>query len=65
MRRKGQLFLIEVIISLTVLIVLITALFATISFSPPISDNNLQIRGENAINSLVETGDLYDYLDDG
>ena len=62
MRRRGQLFLIEVIISLSVLIILVTTLFATQNFSPPVSTTNLQQRGEQAIEALVESGNMFSYL---
>lgn len=63
MRRKGQLFVIEVLISLTILIVLVTALFSTINFSPPPSNSQLEEIGDNVIDRLVESGDLFSYFD--
>ena len=63
MRKKGQLFLIEVIIAVTVLIVLVSALFAIQSFSPPPSDSNLKDRGDNIIENIRNSGILFDYFD--
>lgn len=63
MRRRGQLFLIEVIISLSVLLILVTTLFATQNFSPPVGTSNLQQRGEQAIEALIESGDMFAYLE--
>ncbi len=64
MRRKGQLFVIEVLISLTILIVLVTALFSTINFSPPPSSSQLEEIGENVLDRLVETGEIFSYFED-
>ena len=64
MRRKGQLFVIEVLISLTILIVLVTALFSTINFSPPPSSTQLEEIGDNVIDRLVDSGDLFRYFED-
>ncbi len=63
MNRKGQLFLIEVIIAISVLLILVTTLFSTQNFSPPVQNSNLQESGEQAINSLVENGKLFTYLE--
>ncbi|MDH5401512.1 MAG: hypothetical protein OEZ01_04400 [Candidatus Heimdallarchaeota archaeon] len=60
---KSQLFLIEVIVSLSVLIIIVTALFSTQNFTPPISTTNLQESGENAIKLLVESGELFLYFE--
>lgn len=61
--RRGQLFLIEVIVALVVLIILITTLFSIQTFSPPPSQTNLQERGENVIDILEINGIIYDYFD--
>ncbi len=60
--RKGQLFLMEVIISLTVLFALVTILFSNQQLSPPPTTNNLDEIGNNILNLLHEDDDLYDYL---
>ncbi|MHA2250251.1 MAG: hypothetical protein ACXAD7_07810 [Candidatus Kariarchaeaceae archaeon] len=61
--RRAQLFLIEVIIALTVLIVLVTILFSSQTLSPPQDQTNLDARGSNAINLLVESGELWTYYE--
>ncbi|MHA2402929.1 MAG: hypothetical protein ACXADH_08080 [Candidatus Kariarchaeaceae archaeon] len=61
--KKGQLFLIEVIVALTVLMVLITVLFSTQTISPPPTETNLNESGSNAISALVDSGELWDYYD--
>ncbi len=61
--KKGQLFLIEVIVALTVLMVLITVLFSTQTISPPPTETNLNESGSNAISALVESGELWNYYD--
>ena len=58
-----QLFLIEVIVALTVLMVLITVLFSTQTISPPPTETNLNESGSNAISALVESGELWNYYD--
>lgn len=60
--KRGQLFLIEVIISITVLIILVTAMFSTVNFSPPVDTSELYESGENAIDILVETGAMEAYV---
>jgi hypothetical protein len=61
--RRGQLFLIEVIIALSIMIILITALFTLQNFSSPTSNTNLDERGNNIIDSLVDDGLLFEYLE--
>ncbi len=63
MYRKAQLFLIEVIISLSILVILITALFSAVNFTNPTNTVDLHNRGVNAINSLEDSGDIYTYFD--
>lgn len=60
--RKGQLFLMEVIISLTVLFALITILFSNQQLTPPPTTNNLDDIGNNILNLLSEDLSLYDYI---
>ena len=64
MYRRGQLFLIEVIIALSVLVVLIAALFSVQTFSPPLDDTTLRQNGEAAISTMVDNGLMYKYLED-
>jgi len=61
--KSGQLFLIEVIVALSVLLVLVSALFSLQTFSPTTSTTNLEERGASAIESLVETGTIFTYFD--
>ena len=60
--RKAQLFIMEVIIAVSVLLILVTALFSTQNFSPPPEETNLGERISNAIESIIESGELYDYI---
>ncbi|OLS25437.1 MAG: hypothetical protein HeimC2_18930 [Candidatus Heimdallarchaeota archaeon LC_2] len=60
--RKGQLFLMEVIISLTVLFALITILFSNQQLTPPPVTNNLDEVSNNILNLLSEDEDLFKYL---
>lgn len=61
--RRGQLFLIEVIIALSIMIILITALFTLQNFSAPTANTNLDQRGNNIIDGLVESGLIFDYFE--
>lgn len=63
MKQRGQLFLIEVIIALSVLLILVTTLFATQTFTTPVEDTNLQERGEAVLVSMRDSGQLYEYID--
>ncbi|MHA2503262.1 MAG: hypothetical protein ACXAE3_10360 [Candidatus Kariarchaeaceae archaeon] len=60
--RRGQLFLIEVVIALSVLIILISALFTVQTFEVTNSSSNLAESGNQAISVLVESGLMVDYL---
>ncbi|MCY3411664.1 MAG: hypothetical protein INQ03_08545 [Candidatus Heimdallarchaeota archaeon] len=62
MRRRGQLFLIEVIISLSVLLILVTTLFSTQTFTQPVDTSDLYTRGENAMTTLIDSGYLESYF---
>lgn len=61
--RRGQLFLMEMIVALTVLFALVTILFSNQQLSPPPTSNNLGEIGANSLNLLQESGDIYEYLD--
>lgn len=62
MYRRGQLFLIEVIVGLTVLIILVTTLFSVQTFTPPQSTSLLDTRAEAIIQSLEDSGAIYKYF---
>ena len=62
--RRGQLFLMEVIISLTVLFALVTILFSNQQLSPPPTSSNLDEVGNNILNLLRDNDDLYEYITD-
>ena len=59
---RGQLFLIEIIVALSVLFMLITTLFATQTVTSPPPGNDLTDVGTNIVNSLTSSGKLYQYL---
>ena len=61
--RRGQLFLMEIIVALTVLFALVTILFSNQQLSPPPTSNNLSEIGSNSLKLLQENGNLYQYLD--
>ena len=61
--RRGQLFLMEMIVALTVLFALVTILFSNQQLSPPPTSNNLAEIGTNSLELLQESGHLYQYLD--
>lgn len=64
MQRKAQLFLIEVIISVSIMVILISALFSTQTITPPADDvNDLPAKAEAIIIALKENGLLYNYID--
>jgi hypothetical protein len=60
--RKGQLFLMEVIVAITILFALVTILFSNQQLSPPPVSNNLDEIGNNTLHLLKDSGELYDYL---
>ncbi len=61
--RRAQLFVIEVIVALTVLIVLVSILFTPQSLSPPPNQSDLAGDGQNAISILVASGNLWKYFE--
>ncbi len=63
--RKSQLFVIEVLIAVGVLLVLLSTLFASQNFSDPINDDvtSDQVLLEKAISSVRTSGALYEYFD--
>lgn len=60
--RKGQLFLIEMIIAVSVLLVLVTTLFSTQTITSPSDPNTLDGIGDEVIDLLVDSGYLYEYF---
>lgn len=56
--------MIEVIISISVLLVLVTALFGTQQLSPPPDSSNLQEVGENLLDAISNSGKLWEYYED-
>ncbi len=61
--RRAQLFVIEVIVALTVLIVLVSILFTPQSLSPPPNQSDLAGDGQNALSLLVKSGNLWKYFE--
>lgn len=61
--RRGQLFLIEIIVALSILFVLIAALFSTQQFSPPADTSNLDQLGHEILSTLVDSDILFTYLE--
>ncbi len=61
--RRGQLFLIEIIVALSILFVLIAALFSTQEFSPPADTSNLDQLGQEILSTLVNSRILFTYLE--
>lgn len=65
MKSKSQLFVIEVLVAVGVILVLLTTLFAAQNFSEPIKDDpsvDLSYM-ENAVKELKENGILFEYFD--
>jgi hypothetical protein len=63
-KRRGQLFMIEVIVSVSVMVILITSLFAFQNISPPpIRTDHLVHDIEVAVLTLKEHGILYEFFD--
>ena len=60
--RRGQLFLIEVVIALSVLIVLISALFSVQTFQKNQPNESLYDNGKQAIELMVDNGLMFQYL---
>ena len=60
--RKGHAFLIEMIIAVSVLLVLVTTLFSTQTITSPTNPNALDGIGDEVMDILVDSGDLYDYF---
>ena len=63
MNKRGQLFLIEVIIALTVLVILVSVLFSIQSYTPSVEADDLTDNANTIIDTLVESGLMYTYLD--
>jgi hypothetical protein len=62
MNKRGQLFLIEVVIALSVLIVLISALFSVQTFDNSQPNETLFDNGQQAIDLMVDNGLIFQYL---
>ena len=60
--KRAQLFLIEVVIALSVLIVLISALFSVQTFENSQPNETLFDNGQQAINLIVDNGLIFQYL---
>ncbi|RMG20862.1 MAG: hypothetical protein D6732_28290 [Methanobacteriota archaeon] len=65
MKNKSQLFVIEVLVAIGVILILLTTLFSAQNFSEPIKDDpssDLKYL-ENAVRELRESGILFEYFD--
>lgn len=62
--RRAQLFMIEVVVSVSVMVILVTALFAFQNITPPpTASDDLSNDLETAVLALKETRILYEYFD--
>ncbi len=65
MKSKSQLFVIEVLVAVGVILILLTTLFSAQNFSEPIKDDpSTELKYmENAVMELKRNGILYEYFD--